>query len=68
MNRRKFVATAATLGSAAALLPNSRAATPNESAIALSPEKARLVPPRGGGIPVAMVISAGLNVIDFSGP
>jgi transcriptional regulator GlxA family with amidase domain len=68
MNRRKFLATAATLGGAAALLPNARAAGPGETAITLSPEKSKLVPPRGGSIPVAILISAGLNVIDFSGP
>jgi transcriptional regulator GlxA family with amidase domain len=31
-------------------------------------EKWKLPAPAGGSIPVAMVISAGLNVIDFSGP
>lgn len=31
-------------------------------------EKWKLVPPASGSIPVAMLISAGLNVIDFSGP
>jgi transcriptional regulator GlxA family with amidase domain len=67
MNRRKFLTTAATLGAAAAILPNVGALGPNESAIALSAEKSKLVPPRGS-IPVAILISAGLNVIDFSGP
>lgn len=66
MNRRKFLTAAATLGSAAAILP-AHALQPNESAISLSPEKSKLVPPRGS-IPVAILISAGLNVIDFSGP
>lgn len=68
MNRRRFLTTAATLGSAAALLPNAAALGPNESAIALSADKSKLVPPRGGSIPVAILISANLNVIDFSGP
>ena len=68
MNRRKFLATAATLAGGAAILPKTNALGPNESAIALSPEKSKLVPPRAGGIPVAILISAGLNVIDFSGP
>ena len=67
MNRRKFLTTAATLGSGAALLPNASALPPNESAISLSPDKAKLVPPRGS-VPVGILISAGLNVIDFSGP
>jgi transcriptional regulator GlxA family with amidase domain len=66
MNRRRFLTTA-TLGTAAAILPNAHAVLPNESAIALSPDKAKLVPPRGS-IPVAILISASLNVIDFSGP
>lgn len=67
MNRRKFLTTT-TLGSAAALLPNARAVGPAESPIALSAEKSKLIPPREGSIPVAILISAGLNVIDFSGP
>ena len=68
MNRRNFLATAATLGAGAALLPNAGAVGPNESAIALSPEKSKLAAPRAGTINVAILISAGLNVIDFSGP
>jgi transcriptional regulator GlxA family with amidase domain len=67
MNRRKFLTTT-TLGSAAALLPSVRAVGPAESPIALSVEKSKLTPPREGSIPVAILISAGLNVIDFSGP
>lgn len=67
MNRRKFLTTATTLGAAAALLPSARALGPNESPVVLSAEKSKLVPPRGS-IPVAILISAGLNVIDFSGP
>jgi transcriptional regulator GlxA family with amidase domain len=68
MNRREFLATVAALGSAAAILPTARGLEPNQSAIALSAEKSKLIPPRGGSIPVAILISAGLNVIDFSGP
>ena len=67
MNRRKFLTTVAALGSATAFLPSAGASRHNESAIALSPEKSKLVPPRGS-IPVAVLISAGVNVIDFSGP
>jgi transcriptional regulator GlxA family with amidase domain len=67
MNRRQFLTTT-TLGSAAALLPSGRAVGPPESPIALSAEKAKLIPPRAASIPVAILISAGLNVIDFSGP
>ena len=66
MNRRQFLTTAA-LGSSAAILPNVRALGSTDSAIALSPDKSKLVPPHGS-IPVAILISAGLNVIDFSGP
>lgn len=67
MNRRKFLTTATALGTVAALLPSARALGPNESPVVLSAEKSKLVPPRGS-IPVAILISAGLNVIDFSGP
>jgi transcriptional regulator GlxA family with amidase domain len=68
MNRRHFLATAATLGSAAAILPIANGRAPNESARGLATERSKLVPPTTGGIPVAILISAGLNVIDFSGP
>jgi transcriptional regulator GlxA family with amidase domain len=68
MNRRKFLATAAAFGGAAAVLPTARALEPNQPAIAMSAEKAKLIPPRSGSIPVAILISAGLNVIGFSGP
>jgi transcriptional regulator GlxA family with amidase domain len=67
MNRRQFLTTT-TLGSAAALLPSARAISPAEPPIALSAEKSKLTPPREGSISVAILISAGLNVIDFSGP
>jgi len=68
MNRRKFFANSLTLCGAAALLPASRAATANESIKGLVVEKSKLVPPKSGSIPVAMLISTRLNVIDFSGP
>src|SRR2546423_10525114 len=68
MNRRKFLMTAATLGAGAATLSTTTAVGPNESAVVLSPEKSKLLPPPAGSIPVAILISAGLNVIDFSGP
>ena len=60
--------TAATLGAGAATLSTTTAVGPNESAVVLSPEKSKLLPPPAGSIPVAILISAGLNVIDFSGP
>ena len=63
MNRRRFLATAATLGSGVAVLPRVGAEVKG-----LATEKFKLTPPAHGSIPVAILISAGLNVIDFSGP
>ena len=68
MNRRKFLTNSITLGSAAGLLPLARAVAADDSVKGLVLEKSKLVPPSNGGIPVAILISAGLNVIDFSGP
>ena len=57
------------LGTGAALPAGSAfAADDSPKAEALSPEKAKLTPPANGSIPVAVLISAGVNVIDFSGP
>jgi transcriptional regulator GlxA family with amidase domain len=72
MNRRRFLTASATLG-AAATLPASRAfSAPNESnpsdVKGLPTEKSKLTPPANGPIQVALVISEGVNVIDFSGP
>ena len=69
MNRRRFLSAAA----AAAALPANRAfSAPNESnpsdAKGLATQKYKLTPPTNGKIPVAIVISEGVNVIDFSGP
>jgi transcriptional regulator GlxA family with amidase domain len=71
MNRRRFLT--ATLGAAAAALPAASAfSAPNESNTSdvkgLATEKSKLTPPANGRIPVALVISEGVNVIDFSGP
>jgi transcriptional regulator GlxA family with amidase domain len=73
MNRRRFLTAAATLGAAAATLPATSAfSAPNESNATevkgLATEKSKLTPPANGHIPVALVISEGVNVIDFSGP
>jgi transcriptional regulator GlxA family with amidase domain len=68
MNRRQFLTTAATFGSAAAILPTANALAPDGSPKGLAAEKSKLTPPATGSIPVAILISAGLNVIDFSGP
>ena len=73
MNRRRFLATASTIGGAVAALPVARAlSAPNESnpsdVKGIATEKYKLTPPARGSIPVAILISEGLNVIDFSGP
>jgi transcriptional regulator GlxA family with amidase domain len=68
MNRRKFLTHSITLGSAAGLFPIASAVAAEDSIKGLVVEKSKLTPPSSGSIPVAIVISAGLNVIDFSGP
>jgi transcriptional regulator GlxA family with amidase domain len=68
MNRRKFLARSITLGGAAGLLPMTSAVAADNSIKGLVVEKSKLAPPSNGSIPVAILISAGLNVIDFSGP
>ena len=69
MNRRKFLARSITLGSAAGLLPIAHAAAATDDGVkGLVVEKSKLAAPSSGSIPVAILISAGLNVIDFSGP
>jgi transcriptional regulator GlxA family with amidase domain len=72
MNRRQFLTAASTLGAAAALPATRVFSAPNESntsdAKGLPTEKSKLTPPAAGPIRVAMVISEGVNVIDFSGP
>jgi transcriptional regulator GlxA family with amidase domain len=68
MNRRKFLARSITLGSAAGLLPITSAIAANDSVKGLVVEKSKLMPPSNGSIPVAVLISAGVNVIDMSGP
>jgi len=71
MNRRAFLTVAGLSGLAAS--PVARVALAlNESNPAepkgLVTTTRALTPPAKGAIPVAMLISAGLNVIDFSGP
>ena len=68
MNRRRFLTTGATLAGAAMILPTTKAVAAGESPKGLVTGKSRLQPPANGSIPVALLISAGLNVIDFSGP
>lgn len=65
MNRRQFLGTAAF---AAAALPAANVlSAPNEPK-GIATQNPKLTPPKSGGIPVAIVISEFLNVIDFSGP
>jgi transcriptional regulator GlxA family with amidase domain len=66
VNRRRFLTTAATAAGAFAI-SSARAAAADEPAVK-GIEKWKLTPPAKGSIPVAVLISAGLNVIDFSGP
>src|SRR5438477_8579843 len=68
MNRRKFLAHSIALSSAAGLTPIASAIAADDSIKGLVVEKSKLAPPSSGSIPVAILISAGLNVIDFSGP
>ena len=68
MNRRKFLTRSITLGGAASLLPITNGIAADDSAKGLVIEKSKLVPPSNGSIPVAVLISAGVNVIDMSGP
>src|SRR5205823_3945543 len=73
MNRRRFLAVSATLGTALTTLPSKRsllgANESNKSEVkGLAATKSKLTPPAKGSIPVAILISEGLNVIDFSGP
>lgn len=72
MNRRRFL-TAAALGTALTAFPSKHAlleaGESNASeAKGIPTAKSKLTPPSKGGIPVAMLISEGVNVIDFSGP
>jgi transcriptional regulator GlxA family with amidase domain len=72
MNRRKFLVAAATAGTALTALPISRALGAEEAKTSqvkgVITGKSKLTPPAKGSIPVAILISEGLNVIDFSGP
>ena len=69
MNRRRFLTTGAT---ALAALSTRSLAAANEStsteAKGLVTQTSKLTPPKSGSIPVAILISEGVNVIDFSGP
>ena len=73
MNRRQFLTTATAAGAsmATAIQTGSlMAAAPTETSNTkgLVVKTSKLTPPEKGSIPVAVLISEGLNVIDFSGP
>lgn len=68
MNRRSFLTRSLTLGTAAGLVPIANVIAADDSAKGLIVEKSQLVPPSNGSIPVAVLISANVNVIDMSGP
>lgn len=71
MKRRQFLAAATTLGGALALPAGAALARSDPTAAELKgipTERWKLTAPASGSIPVAMLISEGLNVIDFSGP
>jgi transcriptional regulator GlxA family with amidase domain len=68
MNRRQFLTTSARAGGAAAILPVADALANDQSPKVLTAAKSRLKPPSTSSIPVAILISDRLNVIDFSGP
>jgi transcriptional regulator GlxA family with amidase domain len=73
MNRRKFLTTCTTAGSALVMGTNpgalSAANEPKTSdAKGLPTQKYKLTPPAKGDISVAILISENVNVIDFSGP
>lgn len=71
MKRRQFLATATTLSGALAL-PSALALAVNDPVAGdvkgIPTERWKLSAPDNGSISVAVLISAGLNVIDFSGP
>jgi len=73
MKRRQFLTAAATLAGTFGLVPVARAVNPTNNSDTtgtkgLPAEKAKLSPPAAGSIPVGILISEGVNVIDFSGP
>ena len=72
MNRRNFVTAAATFAGTLGLARGIQAVMPTDPAKTetkgLPIEKAKLTPPTAGSIPVGVLISEGVNVIDMSGP
>src|SRR6476469_10943589 len=68
MKRRQFLSAAVTLGAAVAAVPSTSALMSESDVKGIATENSKLKPPASGTIPVAMVISQGVNVIDLSGP
>jgi transcriptional regulator GlxA family with amidase domain len=73
MRRRSFISKTTVFGAAIAALPTAGAIFGAENAKKKNPnaivtEKAKLTPPTTGRIPVAVLISEGVTVIDFAGP
>ena len=72
MNRRQFLTAAGTIGTVLTTPSSTNplwAAGESASEVkGLATGKGKLIPPSKGSIPVAILISEGLNVIDFSGP
>jgi transcriptional regulator GlxA family with amidase domain len=64
MNRRHFLTTTAAATATFATVPTVRA----DEVKGITDAKQKLTPPTKGGVPVAILISERLNVIDFSGP
>lgn len=68
MNRRKFLTTVTTATAALAAAGTPASLFAADEAKGLVTKTTKLTPPANGGIPVAVLISEMLNVIDFSGP
>ena len=68
MNRRQFITTTGTALAASATARSLLSETKIIQSKGLVTQPSKLTPPPSGGIPVAMLISESLNVIDFSGP
>lgn len=72
MNRRRFLTAAATIGSGIVASTARAFDASDESKVSgpkgIATQDSKLTPPAKGGIPVAVLISEHLNVIDFSGP
>jgi transcriptional regulator GlxA family with amidase domain len=70
MKRRSFLGKVALFGAASSSLPGAVAlfGAENKDAKAITSPNPKLNPPASGRIPVAVLISEGVTVIDFAGP